>query len=105
MGLLDRPSDGHRAPRDPAADVQAGPLHAGHAAAAAADEGAAEALQGRQAADEPGADEALPGAPGQPARFLSPAAAPVPVLPLAVLPAAERGLPRARARHGRIARR
>src|SRR4051794_4844238 len=101
MGLLDRPPDRHGPPGDPAADVQAGPLDAGDAAAAAADEGAAEAVQGRQEADEPGADEALPGAPGQPARILSPAPPAAAVLPVAVLPPAERGLPRAGARHRR----
>ena len=73
---------------DPAADLQAGEVDAGAAAAPAGDEEDPGAVQGRPPADEPGDDEALPGAQGQSARLVPPAPPSAPVLHLALLHAA-----------------
>ena len=58
LGRLDHRADGRGAAGDPAADLQAGAVDAGDAAAAARDEEDPGAVQGRPPADEPGDDEA-----------------------------------------------
>ena len=93
LGRLDHQADGLRPARDPAADLQAGPLDAGAPAASARDEAAPGAVQGRPPADEPGDDEALPGAQGQSAQLLPPDPPSAPVLHRALLPAAGRRVP------------
>ncbi len=93
LGRLDHHADGLRPSRDPAADLQAGPLDAGPPAASARDEADPGAVQGRPPADEPGDDEALPGAQGQSAWLVPPDPPSAPVLHRALLPAARRRVP------------
>src|SRR5207302_9279512 len=90
LGPVHHRPDRRRAARDPAADLQAGPLDAGAAEAPARDEEAPGALQGGQEAPAGRDDEALPGAPDQPAGLLPPAHPAAAVL-LRPLPDVEEG--------------
>ena len=105
VGLVDRRADAAGAGDPAAGHLQVVEVDDPAAAARAADEGAADEVQGRPAAHPAGDDEVLSGEPGQPVRVLPPDGRAAAGLPVALLHAAHR--PAARhlpgrqpARHG-----